>query len=704
MNGTERIEFLRQSYLEKPYTGFTSDEMSYLYAKGWQENRSTVIIRSRRAKALQYMFDNMTPCIGRYELIVGKPNFSVKLTEEQRQFRDTAYSFMNNTVGQWAHMALDYEKLLDKGTSGVAEEIRGYMAKLDVLNNPNDIEKKVFYEDCLRMLEALENVAARYAQCAREMSAAAETQQEKLELLSIASNLEVVPKYPAKTFWQALQSVQMLLFPLEGLYQQGRPDQYLLKYYQNDVANGTLTKEFAQELIDCSCIMFNEYNSKGLAVGLMVGGRYPDGSDVVNDLTYMYIRSIRHTRLSYPGIGLCVTPRTPDDLLTLAVDALAHGCTHPALFNDEVIVRGLMYYGLPFEEAVSYTHSTCVEITPIKRSGVWVASPYHNLVEPLLRIMGVYKPEELRNAATFDELLEEYKQVLGKMIDDAVVDQNTQQIERKLIHTNPLTSCFVDDCLAKGCDIDQNGAKYMFIESSFVGMSNLVDSLMAIKKLVFEQKKLTIGEYGNILRDDFKGNEALRMYILNKLPKYGNGNPEADSLFKSMTEWITDRMQRYTTIHNSRFVPSMFCWIMHERMGSGTPASPDGRESGFPLGDGSGPAQGRESEGPTTSILSSTCWEHEKFIGGIAVNLKFTRSTMSEKSYDRILTLIRTYMERGGFELQINCVNREELLDAQIHPELHKDLVVRIGGYSDYFTALSKGMQNEVLLRTAHDI
>ena len=214
-----------------------------------------------------------------------------------------------------------------------------------------------------------------------------------------------------------------------------------------------------------------------------------------------------------------------------------------------------------------------------------------------------------------------------------VYDQNRQQMERAAWYTHPLVSCFVDDCLARGRDLDHGGAKYAFIESSFVGMANLVDALYAIDQLVYREKRLTLAQFGQILRENFAGNEPLRQHILNGIPKYGNDEPEIDALFRRMTEWITEEMARYRTWHGSRFVPSMFCWIMHERLGTATGASADGRARGpSRWAMAAAPRRGREHHGPTASILSSTCWNHEKFIGGIAVNLKFSKKLFTGAS------------------------------------------------------------------------
>ena len=713
---SERIEALRQAFLDNNPPGFRSREQQYLYARGWMENASVAPMFRRKALARAAMLRGTTPRIDAYELIVGKPDYSVALTPEQEAFLETAVRLMPVLHGQDAHLAIDFEKLLALGTSGLRAEISARRSALSPVDDPKDIPKEQFYDCCLIELEAVEVFAANYAAHARKLAAQEADAVRRAELQEIAATLDQVPAHPARSFREAVQCVHFynMVIGIEGLYQLGRPDQYLLPYYERDKELGRLTDAEAQELIDCLCLLTNEYTPKSLAIGLMVGGRLPDGSSVVNPLTYMFVQSCDDVRLAYPGVGLCVTPDTPDDLLRLACTSLAHGNSHPALFNDEVIVRGLMSYGVPFAHAVNYIHSTCVEITPIKRSSVWVASPYYNLVQPLLEILGleapanddlkIYPLEPCETPESFEALLGLWKAKMRRNIRRQVHHQNMLQMERSMTHVNPLVSCLVDDCLEKGADLDWGGAHYSFIESSFVGIANLADSLYAIKKLVYEEKLLTLSDLAAALKENFTGREPLRQLLLNRVEKYGNDNPAVDGLVGEISSWITEELTHYKTWEGASYIPSMFCWIMHERLGRETPATPDGRLCGFPLGDGSGPAQGREHSGPTASILSSTSWCHERFIGGIAVNLKFSPGLFKGETLDKMLAIIRTYMRRGGFELQINVVNRERLLDAQKHPELHRDLVVRIGGYSDYFTNLSPQMQQEVLLRTEHEM
>jgi len=355
-----------------------------------------------------------------------------------------------------------------------------------------------------------------------------------------------------------------------------------------------------------------------------------------------------------------------------------------------------MQYGVPKDQACNYIHSTCVEITPVAASNVWVASPYTNMPQLLLDLMH-------REYPSLDALLAAFFEKLDAHIKNNFENENRERLVRAQNSINPLLSCFVHDCLEQGLDMERGGARYNWIMPSFVGIANLVDSLYAIKTLVFDEKKFSLCELKSILDNNFEGHEALRMHILNQIPKYGNDLDEIDQYFSLITRHLTQECQKYSGLHNNaNLIPSVFCWVMHERFGRETQATPDGRKAGFPLGDGSGPCQGREMNGPTASILSSTKWDHQPFIGGVAVNLKFSKASLGQNSLNTMKSIVKTYLKRGGFEVQINVVDNETLKKAQKNPDAYRDLVVRIGGYSDYFVKLSLEMQEEVILRTAH--
>jgi formate C-acetyltransferase len=304
---------------------------------------------------------------------------------------------------------------------------------------------------------------------------------------------------------------------------------------------------------------------------------------------------------------------------------------------------------------------------------------------------------------TFDELLAAYEEHLGETIREAVIRQNTAQMTRYRHGGWPLLSCFVNDCLAKGLDIDYGGARHNWIEPSFVGLSNLVDALVAIRRFVYEEEHLSLAQVAEELRENYAGHGDLRAMFLNKAPKYGNDDDSVDELAVRLTETISRSCRGYRTYLGGAFHPGFFCWVMHERLGKQTAASADGRLAEMALGDGSGPAQGRERRGPSAAILSATKWDHTPMLGGIAVNLKFTRSGQPEDFRSGLRSLIETFMARGGFETQVNVVDRNTLLAAQRHPEQYRDLTVRIGGYSDYFVGLSSRMQEEIILRTEHE-
>ena len=707
MNRTERIARLREKvFAPKHHT----PEWSYLYYKGYLEGcRKTFAMVEKYAWAINYMLSNVTPAIGEDELILGRSAHR-QLTEEESAEWGLMQKFETPTlnVSNYAHFAIDNEYILRKGINGIKEDIDGYINRLDPAKS-EDLEKNAFYSACKISLDGVIKYAENYVFALIKAAEDCGDPKRKSELLRLAGIFRNVPAKPAANFYEALQTVWIILVCVavqpSGLVQLGRPDRYLIKYYRQDISNGDLTETEAQELIDCVCVMYNEIVGSGLACGFMIGGRDENGVDTTNELTYLFMRSISNTAMIYPGIGLCYNGDTPQDLLDLAVKTLGEGHSHPALFNDDIIQKGLRHYGLSPEEACSYINSTCVEITPVAASGVWVACPYNNLVQYLLDIIGIKKEaSEPTGFENIEQLKQAYYRYLKERIRTNFIDSNRSMIQHPRTFAQPLLSCFMKDCLEKGMDVEWGGAKYNWIMPSFVGLANLTDSLLAIDDLIFKTKRLTFKELADILEKNFEGHEDIRAYILNKVKRYGNDDETADDLIIELSRKIAELCEGYENCRGGRLVPSLFCWIQHDRLGTQTMASPDGRLTGFPLGDGSGPVQGAEKNGPTASILSSTKWEHHKFIGGIAVNMKFTKKFFTGESREKLTVLIKTFMKRGGFELQINVVDKETLEKARQTPELYRDLIVRIGGYSDYFTRLSKSMQAEIIQRTEHGI
>lgn len=694
-----RIETLRLQALDNKCC---HDEFFYKFYKHYDDS-DTLPKEQRYAEAFYFALSNLSSVISEGELIVGK--YANRLSMEEAEEWNNRYMKIAREVGaaagggQDSHMSIDYELVLKCGISGIIEKIDDYLLRCDK-------NKKVFYQTCRKCLEAVIKHSENYADLALELSKKTLDKERQKELEKISMICRKVPAKPAETFYEAIQSVHFITYcisfnPLKYKFEQfqlGHPDRYLLPYYLKDIQSGTITKEYAQLLLNCLGIQINNRVPSGLSSGYMVGGRDENGKIVSNDLTCMCMQVVDDIRLVYPAVGLCYAEGMDDFYLEKACEILSHGRSHPAIFNDDIIAKGLQGYGLSEKESHNYIHSTCVEITPVAASNAWVASPYTNMPQLLIDVLD-------KEYAGFEELLSAYFAVLDKKIKNNFEVMNFNRKVRHDNSMNPLLSCFVNNCLAEGTDIEQGGARYNWVMPSFVGVANTVDSLFAIKEIVFEEKELSIKELKRILDNNFKGNEPLRLRLLNSFPKYGNDIDEVDSYFALIVNHIIAECKKYRGIHqNSDLIPSVFCYVMHERFGRETGATPDGRKAGFPLGDGSGPCQGRELKGPTASILSSTKWAHHELIGGVAVNMKFSKKSLGTHSLHTMKSLIKTYLKRGGFEIQINVIDKETLENALINPELYKDLVVRIGGYSDYFTKLSSEMQQEVILRTEHSI
>lgn len=710
---SDRVRRLRQAVLERqvqmPWT------RSMLWAESWRQTIGNLWWIERKGMACRHVLESLPLELGAEELLVGRASLQPPTAEEEARLA-TANELMAaqpRVAGQTCHMAVDNEKLLRLGALGVQAEVEAYRQALDFAD-PESLEKDAFYRACLECLEGLMALGRRYASLAREAAARETDPARRAELEQIAAACDRVPAHPAQTFHEALQAVHFLTIALvygEGqpLFNPGRMDRWLGPYYEADLAAGRLTCERAQELVDCYYILINEYVPRGLAIGVMVGGTDAAGQDVSNEVSHLCIEAVAHVGLVYPSVGVCWHEGTPEELTSRACRVMALGKGNPCFFNDAVIQEGLRRAGCTPEQACMYINSTCVEISPIASSNVWVASPYFNTTGLLLELLddilagGVPdlpcaegQPLSWGLAALYDVYLAR----LSDRIREAVREQNACRHARRRFGGFPLQSCFTNDCLARGLDADWGGARHNWIECSFVGLANLVDSLTVIRRLVLEEQTVTLRELRDRIAADFAECEDFRQLCLRQ-PKYGNDLPEVDELAIRFTEFVTAECLRHKVLLDDRYYPGFFCWIMHQQLGAVTGASPDGRKAGFPFADGAGPAQGRERGGPTAAIKSTTSWDHTMMLGGLVLNLKFSPSAVdSPESQRKLGDLLKTYLRLGGQEVQVNVVRREDLLRARENPSEYKDLVVRIAGYCDYFTGLSEQMQEEVIART----
>jgi len=696
---TDRITVLRERCLNRKtisQPNLYPESMMVYDAESLKQSEELASWQSRIGLRTQNRLQNINFEIDEQELLIGRAKFATydeSLVKETKEYLKQ-YS---RPSGQTGHCELDFSILMEAGISGVKQKLQEKLST-------STLEKKDTYKSFICAFDGLSEMIKNAAVVVDSAIAASVDEGRKSDLTEIAESCRHISESAPFSFREALQ---LNWFAILGttmadnavLVSPGRLDRILISFYQNDIENGVLDKAQALLLLECYYILCNEFIPDGLAISVMVGGTDKDGNDITNELSYLCMEALRKTKMVYPTVGVCWNKNTPEELTDLAVELISKGYATPAFFGDETIQKGLKHYGALPEDSCYYINSTCVEITPGGGSNVWVASPYFSTCKILL--------EEIASQAevsinSFDSFMKAYFERLGEKIKEAVFIQNENREMRRLYGRKPLQSVFTKDCIERGRDIDDGGARYNWVECSFVGLANLADSLYVIKEEVFKKKSTSFAELKKMLDENFEDSESKRVRFLEDYPKYGNACREVDSVLNQVQNYIVEQCEKYKMLpDDSHFIPGAFCWIMHERLGSECGATPDGRCAGFPFADGGGPAQGREKSGPTSGIISTTAWDHSSFIGGVAYNMKFNKNLFNSlESREKLKSLIITYLKLGGFETQVNVVDHETLKKAVENPEEYRDLVVRIGGYTDYFTRLSSGMQKEVMLRT----
>jgi trans-4-hydroxy-L-proline dehydratase len=637
------------------------------------------------------------------ELLVGRPAPPAEVDEAEYEEAKEYLSKLPYTwtPGQTGHCELDRRLVFEHGVDGALQMLTG---RKDAEQDPT---RRETFESFILAMEGFQVFVLNAERALRDAIPAAR-RERRVELEEMARICARCAHHPPQTFREALQLAWFVDLAVSfadngGLINPGHLDRTLFKWYRRDVEAGVLSREEALLLVESLYVLVNEYVPDGLAVAVMVGGVDADGKDLTNDLSHLCMEALRRTNLVYPTVGVCWHEKTPSALVDLASGLIAEGFTTPAFFNDRTIQAGLRKYGVPSSESWNYINSTCVEITPVGSSNVWVASPYFSVCAMLNEEIKAIA-DNGRAPTTFDDFLRSYLQRLGSAIAAGVRDQNAARARRQEYGRKPLQSVFTNDCVRRGIDIDDGGAKYNWVECSFVGLANLTDSLRVIRGEVFETKAMDFPELNRILTSNFAGAERIHSRFLLSHEKYGQGNESADALFGRLVAFVVAECAKHRMAPGeAHFVPGAFCWVMHERLGKACGATPDGRRAGTPFADGCGPAQGRETRGPTAAILSTTSWDASPLIGGAAFNMKFTRALfLRGEGRTRLRDLIVTFLRRGGFEIQVNVVDNALLRQARTDPDRHRDLVVRIGGYTDYFVRLTPEMQGEVILRTEY--
>lgn len=683
----------------------------------------------------------------------------------------TPGNYFYNGVG---HVTVKYGEVLAIGFSGIKAKAQAELDKLCLADG--DYQKKSrFLEAVMISCDAAIEYARRYARLALKEAEECTDPVRKRELLQIAQNCANVPEKGATGFYEACQSFwfvqQLLQIESSGhSISPGRFDQYMYPYYQKDMESGKITREFAQELMDCIWVKLNDLNkcrdaasAEGFAgyslfQNLIAGGQNEEGIDVTNDLSFMSIQASMHVFLPQPSLSVRVWNGTPHEFLIRAAELTRTGIGLPAYYNDEVIIPSLMSRGLTLQDARDYNIIGCVEPQKSGKTEGWHDAAFFNMCRPLELVFsnGIDKGVRIGPATgnvedmtTFEQFYDAYKKQMDYAIQLLVNADNAIDMAHAERCPLPFLSSMVDDCMKVGKTVQEGGAVYNFTGPQGFGVANMADSLYSVKTLVYDEKKITMGElkealatnYGkglgaedvaamtakiaNELKEagktigekevaailntvvaaseapEVKANGERILKLIEEVPKFGNDISEVDAFARDVAYTYTEPLQNYKNPRGGSFQAGLYPVSANVPLGAQTGATPDGRLAYQPVADGVSPSAGKDVNGPTAAANSVSRLDHYIASNGTLFNQKFHPSALSGRNgLENFVGLIRSYFDQKGSHMQFNVVSRETLLDAQKHPEQYKHLVVRVAGYSALFTTLSKSLQDDIIRRT----
>ena len=683
----------------------------------------------------------------------------------------TPGNYFYNGVG---HVTVKYGEVLAIGFSGIKAKAQAELDKLCLADG--DYQKKSrFLEAVMISCDAAIEYARRYARLALKEAEECTDPVRKRELLQIAQNCANVPEKGATGFYEACQSFwfvqQLLQIESSGhSISPGRFDQYMYPYYQKDMESGKITREFAQELMDCIWVKLNDLNkcrdaasAEGFAgyslfQNLIAGGQNEEGIDVTNDLSFMSIQASMHVFLPQPSLSVRVWNGTPHEFLIRAAELTRTGIGLPAYYNDEVIIPSLMSRGLTLQDARDYNIIGCVEPQKSGKTEGWHDAAFFNMCRPLELVFSNGMDKGVRigpatgnveDMTTFEQFYDAYKKQMDYAIQLLVNADNAIDMAHAERCPLPFLSSMVDDCMKVGKTVQEGGAVYNFTGPQGFGVANMADSLYSVKTLVYDEKKITMGElkealatnYGkglgaedvaamtakiaNELKEagktigekevaailntvvaaseapEVKANGERILKLIEEVPKFGNDISEVDAFARDVAYTYTEPLQNYKNPRGGSFQAGLYPVSANVPLGAQTGATPDGRLAYQPVADGVSPSAGKDVNGPTAAANSVSRLDHYIASNGTLFNQKFHPSALSGRNgLENFVGLIRSYFDQKGSHMQFNVVSRETLLDAQKHPEQYKHLVVRVAGYSALFTTLSKSLQDDVIRRT----
>jgi len=659
--------------------------------------------------------------------------YNANLSKELRNIvYDTGIIFGGRSQCGPGTISANYSDIiLKKGFKGIKKDAEKKLELLDPANILN-MDKKIFLESVIVVCETMKILGERHAEKARELAKEVKDIGRKRELIEIAEICNRVPYKPPITFREAIQTIwftQLMLYTEENSdsYCIGRLDQFLFPFYKKDIKEGKLTKLEAQELIECLWIKTAEiiwtldakstkyYSGYQPFHGVTCGGLKRNDEDAVNDLSYMMVQSSMDIRLHCPSLSVRIHPETSDDFLLKAIDLISLGTGQPSLHFDPCAIKILTNKGVDIKDARDWAVVGCIEPqVPGKMCQSDEGSRYNmaSAIELALfngeskivkRKVGLSTGDP-RNFKNFIEFKEAVKKQLAYIIRQSCLNAQMIEFVHQIKIPKPLISSCVEGCVKSGTEITRGGAKYNTgpgIQAT--GLADLTDSLVAVKKLVFEDNLITMNKLICALEVNFEGYKDVRQLLINKAPKYGNDNDGVDYLAQELADFASDTSNLYTGIRGSKCCNGLVSVSANVSHGIYTWALPSGRLAKEPLADGCGPYMGYDKEGPTAVIKSVCKLHHYKQEDGILLNLKFNPEFFNDKKRRKdLIALIKTEMMLGGYHIQFNVIDRETLIAAQQNPKKYENLMVRVAGYSACFVDLHKEVQDSIIKRTEH--
>lgn len=764
-------------------------ERAVSVTKAYQEYAGSVSPQVMRGIAFKQIMEDKTIYIGDDELIVGergaepgatstfpelcchtiedlevmdaRKNVNFTVTEEDKRIqkeiiipywknRSTRYKMFQELDQEWieayeagiftefmeqrgpGHTVGD-KKLFQKGMLDFKKDIQESIEKLDFFNDPEALDKREALRGMDLACDAMLIQGRRHAEKAREMAVVETDEKRKAELLEIAEICDHVPANAPRNFREAVQmywfvhlGVVTELNPWDS-YNPGRFDQHLYPFYKKEIEEGTLTREEAEEILQCLWVKFNN-NPAPPKVGITLkesatyfdfctinsGGLTTDGEDGVNDVSYLVLDVIREMRMLQPGSNVQISEKTPQDFLKKAIDITRTGYGQPSIFNADAVVQELLYTGKTLEDARDGGTSGCVEVGAFGKEA-YILTGYFNLAKILeLALNNGFdqytnkqigpKTGEPSTFNSYEDIYSAFQKQLAHFIDIKIKGNNIiGRIFEKYMHA-PFLSVVTDDCIKNGVDYNSGGARYNTTFIQGVGIANLTDALSSIKYNIYDNNNFTLEELLDAMKDNYEGHDRIFDLVYNRTPKYGNDDEYADAILVDVFNEFLNNVNGRPAARGGQHLIEMLPTTCHVYFGQVMQADPAGRKKELPLADGISPAKGADRNGPTGVIKSASKMDQLK-TGGALLNQKFTPQVVEgEKGLDAMASVVRSYFKLDGHHIQFNVVAKETLLDAQKNPDDYKNLIVRVAGYSDYFNNLDKALQDEIISRTEQQV